>query len=200
MNPGMTLTLRIWATKIHWELCCELSILAGAEEFFYLDEGGTGRLEEDGWRKEAIHTQKEAEGQWICLREHLQETIDFPIRYMGLSCKCSPNPIYWEGCCRSCGMVKLCTASRSHGDDAPGLGRGLKPLDQWCSYCHRRWWVGDGGQSIHLDYWDLIPTQKICWNPERSGDGHPSSAKTTSSNPTTKIMSTTGTGCSSYKT
>ena len=32
--------------------------------------------------------------QWIGLRENLQETIDFPIFYMGFSCKFSLKPIH----------------------------------------------------------------------------------------------------------
>ena len=37
--------------------------------------------------------------QWIGLRENLQETIDFPIKLMGLSCKIPLNPIHWTyGC------------------------------------------------------------------------------------------------------
>ena len=33
--------------------------------------------------------------QWIGLRENLRETIDFPIKIMGLSCKFSLKPIHW---------------------------------------------------------------------------------------------------------
>ena len=34
--------------------------------------------------------------QWIGLRENLQETIDFPIKYgVGFSCKFSLKPIHW---------------------------------------------------------------------------------------------------------
>ena len=32
--------------------------------------------------------------QWIGLRENLQETIDFPMKIMGLSCKFSLKPIH----------------------------------------------------------------------------------------------------------
>ena len=33
--------------------------------------------------------------KWIGLRENLQETIDFPMKIMGLSCKFSLKPIHW---------------------------------------------------------------------------------------------------------
>ena len=35
---------------------------------------------------------------WIGLRENLQETVVFTIKYDGLSCKCSHHPILWCWC------------------------------------------------------------------------------------------------------
>ena len=46
-----------------------------------------------GW--ESINLRSDFLYQWIGLREHLQETIDFPMISMGFSCKFSLHPIHF---------------------------------------------------------------------------------------------------------
>ena len=47
--------------------------------------------------KEALQEKKTTVpvNQWIGLRENLQETIDFPIKYGAFRLKFSLNPIHW---------------------------------------------------------------------------------------------------------
>ena len=46
-------------------------------------------------QKEEARTKSKKPIQWIGLRENLQETIDFPIKYGAFRLKFSPNPIHW---------------------------------------------------------------------------------------------------------